>query len=174
MNVPFALIPSMASCRAARLAVPALAAVLAFAAPGARAQGSVYYQCPGNVFTNTITAKEAEAKGCKSREAQQPTTIPAPHGHAAPAVPGGSASRVDAQDQKDRDTDSRKILQDELAKEQAQLDELKKEYNNGTPERQGDEKNYQRYLDRTASLKAAIDRTEADIAAINRELAKTP
>ena len=89
-------------------------------------------------------------------EAQQPTTIPAPQARARPRRrPAGRRSRVDAQEQKARDTDARKILQDELDKAQAQLDALKKEYNNGQPERQGDEKNYQKYLDRTADLKAA-------------------
>jgi hypothetical protein len=38
------------------------------------------------VFTNTITSKEADAKGCKAKEAQQPTTIPAPPRRAAPAA----------------------------------------------------------------------------------------
>jgi len=42
------------------------------------------------------------------------------------------------------------------------------------PERRGDERNYARYLDRVASLKASITRKEADIAAIRRELAKLP
>ena len=52
------------------------------------------------------------------------------------------------------------------------LGELQKEYNNGEPERRGDERNYQKYLDRVADLKANIGRKEADIAAIKRELAK--
>ncbi len=126
------------------------------------------------MFTNTITAKEADAKGCKAMEAQQPTTIPAPKARAvATASPGAASSRVDAQEQKARDTDARKILQDELIKAQAQLDALQKEYNNGQPERRGDEKNNQKYLDRTADLKASIARTESDINAITRELAKT-
>jgi hypothetical protein len=155
------------------LALALLTLTAAAATPAARADGSVYYQCPGNVFTNTITAKEADAKGCKSKEAQQPTTIPAPKARPL-ASSSDPASHVDAQEQKARDTDSRKILADELAKAQAQLDALKKQYNNGVPERQGDEKNYQKYLDRTAELKASIARTEADVAAINRELAKTP
>jgi hypothetical protein len=147
---------------------------LALSAPAASAaEGSVYYVCPGNVFTNTITAKEADAKGCKAKESQQPTTIPAPKNRAPIASPGGPAQRVDASEQKARDADARKILLDELAKAQAQLDALRKQYNDGNPERNGDEKNYQKYLDRTADLKASIARTEADIAAINRELAKT-
>ena len=109
-------------------------------------------------------------------EVQPPTTIPAPKARpAAATVPTGSAaSKVDAQEQKARDTDARKILQDELIKAQASLDALQKEYNNGQPERKGDEKNFQKYLDRTADLKAQIDRTQSDINAITRELAKTP
>jgi len=153
------------------------AALLAIAGTGAQAAPapeSVLYRCPNNVFTNTISAKEAEAKGCKAMEVQQPTTIPAPKVRsAAPAPAGPSASRVDVQEQKARDSDARKILQDELIKAQAQLDTLQKEYNNGQPERRGDEKNYQKYLDRTADLKAQITRTESDIGAITRELAKT-
>ena len=151
----------------------ALALAVFASGPAAAAEGSVYYQCPGNVFTNTISAKEAEAKGCTSKEATQPTTIPAPKARPV-ASPGGPASRVAVDDQKARDTDARKILQDELAKAQAQLDSLNKQYNNGNPERQGDEKNYQRYLDRVADLKGQITRTEADVAALQRELSKAP
>lgn len=140
---------------------------------GAAHAADTYYHCPGNVFTNTISPKEADAKGCKAMATQQPTTIPAPKARVA-AAPGSSTSKVDAQEQKARDSDARKILQDELIKAQAALDALQKEYNNGQPERRGDEKNYQKYLDRTADLKAQIARTESDVNAITRELAKTP
>ncbi len=173
MNVAFASASRISSARGGQSSSLALAALLVLAATGAQAAQDIYYQCPGNVFTNTITPKEADARGCKSKEAAQPTTIPAPKIRPATASPGGAASRVDAQEQKARDSDARKILQDELIKAQAQLDALQKEYNNGQPERQGDEKNYQKYLDRTADLKAQIARTESDINAITRELAKT-
>jgi len=175
MNVATASAFRLSSAGAGRLSVLVAAAVLALGASGAAmAEASTYYQCPGNVFTNTITPKEAEAKGCKAMVAQQPTTIPAPKVRGGAAAPGPSASsKVDAQEQKARDSDARKILQDELIKAQAQLDALQKEYNNGQPERKGDEKNYQKYLDRTADLKAQIARTESDISAITRELAKT-
>jgi PAS domain-containing protein len=52
---------------------------------------------------------------------------------------------------------------------------MQKDYNNGEPERRGDERNYQRYLDRVAEMKAAITRKEADIAALqarNRQAAR--
>jgi predicted lipid-binding transport protein (Tim44 family) len=177
MNVAPATAFRISSARVGRTSSLLAAAALALAATGARAapDGSIYYRCPDNVFTNTLTPKEADARGCKAMESHQPTTIPAPKSRPAAGVgsPGAAASRVDAQEQKARDTDSRKILQDELIKAQAQLDALQKEYNNGQPERKGDEKNFQKYLDRAADLKASIARTESDINAITRELAKT-
>ena len=51
---------------------------------------------------------------------------------------------------------------------------MKADYNNGEPERQGNEKNYQKYLDRVADMKSAIARKEGDIAALKREIAKQP
>ena len=57
-------------------------------------------------------------------------------------------------------------------REEERLGQLKAEYNNGEPERRGDEKNYQKYLDRTAELKANIARKEADVAALKRELGR--
>jgi chromosome segregation ATPase len=79
---------------------------------------------------------------------------------------------VEAAEQRSRDSDARRILDTELRKEEERLAALKKEYGNGQPERQGDERNYQKYLDRVEGLKAAISRKEADIAAIKRELGK--
>jgi hypothetical protein len=145
----------------------------------AQATGSVYYVCPGNVFTNTIGAKEAEQRGCKAREASQPTTIASPpRSKAAPAAaPGASRPaemRVESGEQRARDTDARRILEAELRKEEAALEGLKREFNNGEPERRGDERNAQKYLDRVADMKAAITRKEADVAAIRRELSKLP
>ena len=49
---------------------------------------------------------------------------------------------------------------------------LRKEFNDGQPERRGDERNYQKYLDRIEEMKAALTRKEADVAALRRELGK--
>lgn len=168
-----------AGCRAAGLALATLAALAALAgAGGAAAQASnVYYICPGNVFTNTISAKEAQARGCKAREAQQPTTIagPKPRPVAGPASSTVRADRIDTAEQRARDSDARRILEAELRQAEDKLESLRREYNNGEPERRGDEaRNAQRYLDRVAELKAAITRQEADVAAVKRELAKLP
>jgi hypothetical protein len=141
---------------------------------------SIYYVCPGNVFTNTLSTKEAEQRGCKAREAQQPTTIAGPkaksNAGAAASVAAESRavseSRVAQSEQRARDSDARRILEQELAKEEDALEALRREYRNGEPERRGDERNYQKYQDRVNEMKAAITRKEADVAAIKRELSK--
>lgn len=136
---------------------------------------NIYYVCPGNVFTNTISAKEAEARGCKAKEAQQPTTIAGPKPRpVAGGTPGPKTDRVESPEQRQRDSDARKILEDELRRAEDQLEAMKRDFNNGEPERRGDERNAQKYIDRVAEMKAAITRQEADIAAIKRELSKIP
>ena len=137
------------------------------------------YRCPGNpiLYTDTLSAKEAKEKGCRTLEGAPITVIQSPKpraGTPVPSVSRGEGSKVDANEQRARDTDSRRILESELKKEEDQLAALQKEYNSGEPERQGDEKNYQKYLDRVAELKAAIARKESDVAALRRELGKLP
>ena len=138
---------------------------------------STYYVCPGNTFTNTITAKEAEQRGCKQREAQQPTTIAGPRPRASSegaAARSTNEGRVDSAEQRARDSDARRILEQELKREESELAALKAEYRDGQPERRGDERNFQKYLDRTTAMKAAISRKESDVEAIRRELSKLP
>lgn len=146
----------------------------------ALAQDTVVYKCPGNLYTGTITAKEAGDRGCKALEGASVTVIQSqpPTVRRTPATStDGSASRpadsrVDPADQRARDGDKRRILETELRREEERLAALRLEYNNGQPERRGDEKNYQKYLDRTAELKAGIERSESDVAALRRELGK--
>jgi len=161
---------SSTSCLAAALAV------LAPWAGPASAQAGVVYRCPGNLYTSEISAKEAEAKGCKTIEGAPITVIQGQRPRTGTPVPPAAArpadSRVDPAAQRARDTDSRRILEAELKKEEEQLAQLQKEYKNGEPDRLGDERNYQKYLDRVAEMKAAIARKESDVAALRRELSK--
>lgn len=91
---------------------------------------------------------------------------PAP---AAAATPG-DFPRVESSEQKARDADRRQILMEELNGEQAKLNELKKEFNSGEPERRGDERNYAKYQERVASLKESINRSERNVEALKREI----
>ena len=139
---------------------------------------SVMYRCPGNDYKNTITAKEAERLGCKRIEGAPVTVIQMPKPRtstaAVPAASSGSGARVDPVAQRARDSDARRILEGELRAEEEKLAVMQKEFNNGQPERQGDEKNYQKYLDRVSDMRAAIARKQTDIAALQREIKKLP
>ena len=135
------------------------------------------YRC-GNTYTNN--AAEAQAKGCKLMEGGNITVVegtrvrtPPVKVATAPQSASAPGQRVDAQDQRVRDAGAREILEAELKKAEARQVELVKEYNNGEPEKLGPEhRNYQKYLDRVAELKANIARNETEIAGIKRELAR--
>jgi len=146
----------------------------------AHAQGTRMWRC-GNMYTNDQAV--AQARGCKLVEGGNVTVVEGTRVHGAPATAtrvatvapaasGAPRERVDSADQKARDADARLILEAELKKAEARQAELLKEYNNGEPERRGDERNYQKYLDRVADLKASLARNESDIAGIRRELAR--
>ncbi|MBL8318505.1 MAG: hypothetical protein JNJ42_08870 [Burkholderiaceae bacterium] len=165
-----------------RLLAAALHAAVLAAPLVAGAQGSTVYRCPGNVYTSEISEREAKERNCRTIEGAPITIVntakPAPQARGkdgegrAASAPRGADSRVDPTAQRQRDSDARKILEAELAREEARLVEMKREFNNGEPERRGDERNYAKYQDRVAEMKAAITRKEADIAAIRRELTK--
>jgi hypothetical protein len=146
------------------------------------------WRCTGNAYTNDQA--EATSKGCKIVEGGNVTVVTgtrvvAPAGPAAPqaapaAAPGvkvatapQAAPRVDSAEQRARDGEARVILEAELKKAETRREELLKEWNNGEPEKMGPEhRNYQKYLDRVAELKASLTRTETDIAGLKRELSR--
>ena len=151
----------------------------AFAWLAAASAQTVIYRC-GNTYTNDRA--EAAAKNCKSVEGGNVTIVQGtkPAGGtnvaAAPRVaPRASGERAGAGDQKARDNEARSILEAELKKAEARQAELQKDYNNGEPEMLGPEhRNHQKYLDRVAEMKAAIERNQRDIEGLQRELARTP
>ena len=142
-------------------------------APQASRGNGTVYRCPGPpiLYTDSISASEAKEKNCRTIEGAPVTVMQTAKPRPVPGVrPEGS--KIDPADQKARDNDRRQILESELRKEEDSLTALRKEYNNGEPERRGDERNYAKYQERVAELKASIDRKEADVAALKRELAK--
>ena len=161
------------------------AGALACALPAA-AQDRIY-RC-GNEYTNQIKGR----KDCKLVEGGNVTIVRGtlPSAYAAPRSGGGgggggssatarapgaapaSAPRINTPEQRARDADARTILEQELRRAETRQAELLKEYNNGQPERQGNEKNFQKYQDRVAEMKASIDRNQSDIDGIKRELSR--
>lgn len=119
-------------------------------------------------------------KGCRKLDIPA-ASAPAPAKRAAPGKPTATAMtataastfpKADGQVQKARDSDRKLILQDELRQEEGKLASLKADYNNGEPERRGDERNYAKYQERTAVMKDDIGRSERNVEALRRELSK--
>ncbi len=158
---------------------------ISWSASSAWAQDRIY-RCSGNEYTNN--AATAAEKGCKLVDGGNLTVVAAPRVNrpnpagadvrVAAAQSSGAAapapSRIDTAEQRSRDSDARAILESELKKVEAKQAELLKEFNNGEPEKRGDEqRNHQKYLDRVAEMKAQIARNDSDIAGIKREIART-
>ena len=109
-------------------------------------------------------------KGAKKLNLEPPSTIAAPKPRAPTATPPGFP-RVDGETQKQRDGTRRSILEQELAAERSLLDEARKALAEGEATRLGNERNYQKYLDRVQGLKDNVSLHEKNIEALTKEIA---
>ena len=133
------------------------------------------YRC-GNAYTN----QPDPAANCKPLAGGSVTVIEGTRVQGAQAQTSlvnasGSAgtAKVEAVEQRQRDAQAQVVLQVELQRAQQQQAELLREWNNGEPERRADElRQPQKYQDRVAHLRAALQRTQADVAGLQRELAR--
>ncbi|MDO8418404.1 MAG: hypothetical protein Q7S90_00105, partial [Rubrivivax sp.] len=123
--------------------VAALGAVAAPAALGQDASRPVY-RCPGPpvLYTDTLTVQEARDRGCRTIEGAPVTIVQTTRPRAPASAPAAASrpgdSKVDPAAQRARGSDARRILGEELQREETRLAELRKEFNNGEPERRGD------------------------------------
>lgn len=156
---------------------------LALAAP-VSAQ-SVVYRCVDK--EGRVLYTDTNAGNCKVVDAIVSGAISTPPASSRPLAPppvtmrqgagrppaAGPANfpRVDSAAQRARDDDRRAILEEELREEEKKLAALKRDFNNGEPERQGNEKNYAKYQERVAEMRDDIGRAEKNVEAIKREIA---
>jgi hypothetical protein len=158
-----------------------LAASLALA-PAAYAQGTVWRcaEADGRPHYTNIK-KDTEGKTCVvvTREVSvvsglapgaTPAATRASGTQAATATPP-NFPRVDRDTQRARDGNRRKILEDELATEEKSLVDAKSKLTEQEAVRHGDERNYQRVLDRLKPYQEAVERHERNVTAIRREIA---
>jgi len=140
---------------------------------GYASESQQIYRC-GNAYTN----QPSSTQNCKlvSNTAGRVIVIEGVRVQAAPSVsPNVGAAKVDSAEQRQRDTQAQAVLQAELQKAQKQHADLLREWNNGEPERRADEfRQPQKYQDRVTQLRAALQRTEADVAGLQRELSRLP
>jgi HAMP domain-containing protein len=166
-----------------RVAKLSALALLTVCGAAAQAQTTVY-KCVDKAGRVEFT--DVSKPGCKALDLPGyfPTPVPAPRSTpavtmrqgagrpaASPATSPSSFPRVDTATQRARDDDRREILNEELRAEENKLAGLRRDFNNGEPERQGNEKNYAKYQERVARMRDDIGRAEKNIEALRREIA---
>jgi hypothetical protein len=156
-----------------------LAGVLFAAMPAATALAQVpaTYRCldEGGRSTYTNVKEEMAGKQCTlvSREVSvvpaqaPPPRTPQPGARASSPAPNAAAKANAASS---RATERRRILMEELSDEEKRLAEARQKLADQQAVRQGDERNYQRVLDRLKPYVDAVEQHERNITQLRREL----
>lgn len=152
----------------------ATALALALAAP---AWGDTFKCIDANGrATYTNIKEEAKGKNCTvvMREISVVPATPAPPPRPAQAnSPPAGFPKVDPATQKNRDVARRRILEEELSGEEKALAQAKAELTEQEGIRTGDERNYQRVLDRLQKYKDEVERHQKNVDALKKELSNT-
>lgn len=151
---------------AMRLLKFALAALI-FAAPAAWAQNTVW-KCTGPDGRSQYTNVQRDAQGRNCTVVSKEVSV-VPAGKPA-STAGANFPSVDRETQRARDDGRRKILEDEMSQEEKQLAEARTKLAEQEAIRTGNEKNYQRVLDRLQPFKDAVEQHEKNIAALQKEI----
>jgi hypothetical protein len=143
------------------------------------------FKCVDEAGRSTYTNVKEEMGGKKctvvSREV---SVVPAPNVPATPGKPASAAARpastapaggsgpqrVEASTQRSRDNDRRRILDQELQSAEQQLSTAKQALIQQEAIRTGDERNYQRVLDRLKPFQEDVRRAEENVASLKREI----
>ncbi|WP_225433335.1 DUF4124 domain-containing protein [Thauera sedimentorum] len=131
------------------------------------------YKCVDEEGRVTYTNDRTIAKGCTQLSQDQPvSTIPAPAARPSPAPSAAPQNfpRVSPDAQRERDQSRRQILEKELAQEESALAEAQKALADQEAVRYGNERNYQRVLDRLAPFKEKVEQHQRNVDALKREL----
>jgi septal ring factor EnvC (AmiA/AmiB activator) len=144
-----------------------LTLLVALAAPSvAWAQTCKYVDNEGRVTYSNVPVKNARKVTCF-----EPVRPPSGARSAPPAAGAAPRPTVDTTTQRQRDDERRNILESELAAEQQRLDEARAALAEQEAMRSGDERNYQRVLDRLKPYQEAVAQHEKNIASLKQELA---
>lgn len=134
------------------------------------------YECVDPSGNKRFTNIKAEAKGCKVLNVSPVNTVPPPSpGPAAKqqakATPTPSSfPKVDSDQQRQRDLDRRRILENELSSEEKLLAQARKELSEQEAVRLGSERNYQKVLDRLEPYRKKVKLHEDNVASLKREM----
>lgn len=127
------------------------------------------WKCIDNDGNTRYTNVKGDAKGCKGLTLEPINTAPAPP--RAPQQKPANFPSVDSDTQRSRDAGRRKILEQELALEQLQLDSAKKQLTEQKDVRLGNEKNYARVEERLKPYEEKVKLHEVNVESLRKELA---
>ncbi len=146
---------------------------LLLAATSFTSSAQTIYKCTdaggGTLISNSKVNKNCVAVAGGSDSS---TSAPKARSGAAATPTPSSFPRVQEDTQKARDTDRKRILEQEMAGEQRSLDQAKKELAGQEAIRSGDEGNPQRMQDRLQPYKDRVAQHERNLQAIQKELNK--
>lgn len=115
-----------------------------------------------------VTYSNQPMKGAKKVDLPELSTVP---GQKSQTASPANFPKVDGKTQKDRDDVRKRILGEELKAEEKSLVEAQAALQEGEATRNGNERNYQKYLDRVQGLRDTVVQHEKNVDAIRRELA---
>jgi hypothetical protein len=159
--------------------------LLACVSIASRAETCKYADSEGHViYSNTPNNPPKGAKKLRCFDDPKPNASPPPAATApksSDAPKSGDAPkstdaakdgfpRVDGNTQKKRDDERRRILEQELTDEQQQLADAKQKLAEQEAVRTGNERNYQRFLERVQPFRDTVATHERNVEAIKREI----
>jgi len=142
--------------------------VLALAAPLAHAE---MWKCVDQDGNTRYTNVKSDAKGCKALNLDPINTATAPAAKAQQKP--ASFPSVGTDTQRQRDAARRKILEQELAQEQQQLELAKKQLAEQQGTRLGSERNYARVEERLKPYESRVRLHEVNVESLKKELANS-
>jgi hypothetical protein len=128
------------------------------------------WKCVDQDGNTRYTNLKADAKGCKGLNLEPMNTAPAPP---RPQQKPVNFPSVDTDTQRSRDAGRRKILEQELAQEQQQLETARKALAEQKDQRSGSERNYARYEERLKPFADKVKQHELNLESLRKELANT-
>lgn len=134
------------------------------------------YKCVDADGRVTYTNDPSLARGCKLLDSGQAvSTVPAPVRPPAASSGTGSSTpssfpRVSAGDQRARDDGRRQVLESELRTEEEALAQAERNLLEQESVRLGNERNYQKVLDRLQPFKDKLELHKRNIEALRREI----
>lgn len=116
----------------------------------------------------TYSNDGGSSKGCRQLSNDQSVSTISMRASPSPAT----FPKVSDEAQKERDKARRQVLEKEMDNERMELEEARHKLAEQEGIRYGDEKNYQKALDRMQPYKDAVERRERNIEALTQELSR--